>query len=135
MIFQSTIDNDISDPWNGICCEACWNASGERCQCRCGGTYHGAGNPNKQENKISRKPLYPIYPSAQLYKKLISDPHCHCGFDLSKEPVQAHDHSDGWEVKEVEPFQWLWIACPKCGYDTAIWKMGVSRGTRLRDVE
>ena len=30
-------------PWDGICCEACWNAAEDDCTCRCGGRHHGRG--------------------------------------------------------------------------------------------
>ena len=30
-------------PWDGICCETCWNATKENCVCRCGGANHGRG--------------------------------------------------------------------------------------------
>ena len=29
--------------WEGVCCEACWNAEYDRCTCKCGGVFHGQG--------------------------------------------------------------------------------------------
>lgn len=36
-------------PWDGICCEACWNAEEEKCTCKCGGANHGRGKTQKYE--------------------------------------------------------------------------------------
>jgi len=36
-------------PWDGICCEACWNATEEKCVCSCGGTNHGRGKSGNYE--------------------------------------------------------------------------------------
>lgn len=37
-------------PWTGVCCEACWNATGKRCECKCHGVYHGKGRVRKLEH-------------------------------------------------------------------------------------
>jgi len=29
--------------WDGVCCEACWNATENVCTCKCGGVNHGKG--------------------------------------------------------------------------------------------
>lgn len=34
-------------PFDGICCESCWNAREEECVCRCGGANHGKGLTGK----------------------------------------------------------------------------------------
>lgn len=38
----------------GECCEACYMAAEEECTCRCGGLYHGRGNPsfNKSQKTL-----------------------------------------------------------------------------------
>jgi len=53
---------------------------------------------------------------------------CLCGHDLSKEPIIYYvPHSDGWTVQGEKTKAWLYVKCPKCGYDMAVWKMGVPR--------
>lgn len=32
-----------------VCCESCFNATEEKCDCRCKGAYHGLGRLNKRE--------------------------------------------------------------------------------------
>lgn len=32
-----------TQPWDGICVEACWNAEEEKCVCHCDGVNHGRG--------------------------------------------------------------------------------------------
>lgn len=35
-------------PWEGICCESCWNATEKKCVCRkCDGRNHGKGVTKK----------------------------------------------------------------------------------------
>lgn len=54
--------------------------------------------------------------------------HCLCGADLSKEPIVYYlPHSAGWTIKTEGEKVWLYVKCPKCGYDMSIWKMGVPR--------
>jgi hypothetical protein len=38
-------------PPKQACDEKCYDAEGERCQCRCGGAYHGLGRLNNRERK------------------------------------------------------------------------------------
>ena len=38
--------------WTGICCEKCWNASNDRCKCRCQGLHHGKGRLEKLVGEI-----------------------------------------------------------------------------------
>ena len=53
---------------------------------------------------------------------------CLCGCELKDEPIVYYvPHSDGWIVKGETQKVWLYVKCPKCGYDMSIWKMGVSR--------
>ena len=48
--------------------------------------------------------------------------------------VEHYPHSGGWRVDGLEPRQWLYKNCPKCGYDWALWKIGVlcGEGEKLR---
>ena len=65
---------------------------------------------------------------AKEFRKHYDDPKCLCGFDLSRELLVYYvPHRDGWTVKGEEQKVWLYVKCPKCGYDMAIWKMGVPR--------
>ncbi len=73
--------------------------------------------------------MYPPIPEAQQYKELITNFKCSCGTDLKDEPIHAYAHDGGWEV-EGHGLMWLWITCPGCGYQHAIWKLGVSRSAR-----
>ncbi len=69
----------------------------------------------------------------QYYKALNSTPEklkCRwCNTSLDGEPIRAYPHSAGWTVEGIEGKQWLYIVCPrkKCGYQWAIWKLGVPR--------
>jgi len=51
---------------------------------------------------------------------------CHCGTDLSQGDVYGYEHDAGWDT--ARGCMWLYVRCPKCGYEMALWKMGVSRG-------
>jgi len=139
---QVSLKNEAVAPWKEVsCCEACWMAREDRCVCKCGGLYHGFGNPDNEEKVEKRRRIrkhiqekcahYQAYPSAQRYKKLITDPHCHCGYDLSDELVLAYSHPSGWEIEESNELQWLWITCPNCGYDMSLWKLGVPRDANI----
>lgn len=139
---QKDLEGNDAEPWAGICCKACYYAKGEKCVCKCGGMHHGKGNPNYEIEKTRLRRKYKkiepndhYYPSAQKYRKLITDPKCHCGFDLSKETIWSYDHCDGWEVEETDALQWLWIECPKCHYQMSIWKLGVSREANILEDE
>lgn len=62
MIFQANLEGkpikpaDPEEPWKSLgCCEACYNAEGERCKCRCGGAFHGLGRVNKHNGDAKQK--------------------------------------------------------------------------------
>ena len=134
------------EPWKGICCAACWNAQYERCTCHCGGAYHGVGNPNSKRNKdlaahmkltervLNNGGTEPIAvttekPTLAEYEQ-ITPKDCRWCEDKGKGtlgPLEYHDHSAGWPVKGFEKLQWLYRICSRCGYQWAIWKLGVSR--------
>lgn len=67
---------------------------------------------------------------------------CTCGADLTKCGIEGYKHGDGWNVRiklRVSPFEavvnyWLYITCPKCGYQWAIWKLGVDRNQEFSEV-
>lgn len=135
---QFNMDNqNIEPPYQGICCAACWFAKGEKCECRCGGAHHGKGSGNRLQESALKK----FYPSAQKYMKLIKDPVCGSNarhfetVDLSHETIWGYPHTEGWEIEESEELQWLYISCPVCGYDHALWKLGVSRSSSIQEEE
>ena len=39
-------------------------------------------------------------------------------------PVYAYSHTGGWAVPGMDGKWWLYISCG-CGYDWALWKLGV----------
>lgn len=51
---------------------------------------------------------------------------CQCP-GLDKQPIRAYSHESGWEVEGYHRRQWLYVTCPKCEYDWALWKLGVPR--------
>lgn len=62
------------------------------------------------------------------YRRQITRTKCDCGFEgLDTLPIESYDHSGGWEVEGFQSKQWLYIHCPKCDYDWALWKLGVNR--------
>jgi len=62
------------------------------------------------------------------FSKLIITDRCSCGFKgLSKLPIEHYDHSGGWKVDGFLKRQWLYVTCPKCEYQWALWKLGVPR--------
>jgi len=50
-----------------------------------------------------------------------------CETDLTGKPIHSYDHDGGWKVEGFTLKQWLYVSCPKCNYDWAIWKFGISR--------
>lgn len=54
---------------------------------------------------------------------------CMCGHDLRCEVVLGYQHDGGWFTPRGR--YWLFVKCPTCGYDTALWKMGVPRDQRF----
>jgi hypothetical protein len=83
--------------------------------------------------KIKIDPSYEkILPEAEAekFRKLYNAnrTHCLCGKELKDEPIIYYvPHSDGWTVKGETQKVWLYVKCPKCGYDCSIWKLGVPR--------
>jgi hypothetical protein len=47
---------------------------------------------------------------------------------LDAEDIQHYDHEGGWPVMGFTENQWLYIICPGCEYEWALWKLGVVRG-------
>ena len=55
---------------------------------------------------------------------------CLCGRDLRGDQVHGYPHDAGWETDAGR--MWLFIHCPDCGYEMAIWKLGVPRDRDFR---
>jgi len=55
---------------------------------------------------------------------------CLCGRDLRGDLVHGYSHDARWETDAGR--MWLFIHCPKCGYEMAIWKLGVPRDQDFR---
>jgi len=62
---------------------------------------------------------------------------CTCGGDLTKRDIEGYPHGDGWNVYRADGTRigkfWLYIVCPKCGYEWALWKLGVDRTEEFRE--
>lgn len=120
-------DEQAAPPYEDICCESCWYAKGEKCQCRCGGAHHGKGIQKDQEES----PLKKYYPSAQKYMKYLKNPICGSNarhiqnVDLRGEIIWAYPHTEGYKIEESDEKQWLYIRCPVCAHDWALWKLGI----------
>ena len=67
--------------------------------------------------------------SLEEYRKLLKLNECRrCHFEgLLQEVISHYPHSGGWKVQGFDKPQWLFIVCPKCKYQWALWKLGVSR--------
>lgn len=92
-------------------------------------------NPEIQEEEDNK-------PVLEYYRSLITHKDCDCkGWkrsslpmpDLSKLPIEHYDHDGGWAVKGFKELQWLYVTCPRCGYQWALHKLGVSRKAGSRD--
>jgi len=108
------------------CCEACYYALGKRCVCSCGGSNHGKG----VDPEGGKLPFEMVSVEAQKYWKLIDPSLAQCGFCgtiLEGEPIRQYPHKAGWPVKGFDKLQWLFVKCPKCGYDWNLSKLGVAR--------
>ena len=105
----------------------CSNAKRPRCKCKCGG--HNHGNP---QAKAKAQPTLGIesdleltHPQFQPIGNLLlaHDPYCRwCEAKLTG-PVYGYQHSGGVEVPGLKGRWWLYLKCPKCGYDWALWKV------------
>lgn len=75
-------------------------------------------------------PLNP--PTLPEYRAMVPDDKEHCRWDGAKLPqhVESYPHEGGWYVKTDDGTvdkAWLFIKCPKCGYDWSFNKLGVPR--------
>lgn len=70
-----------------------------------------------------------IGPSLDYYRFQIKQTECKfCGYrELDQLPIEFYEHDGGWWLTDFTKKQWLYITCPKCGYEWALWKLGVPR--------
>ena len=67
-------------------------------------------------------------PTLNDYGKQIQEDKCSCGFEGLKDlPIEHYPHSAGWIIDGFAEKQWLYVTCPECGYQWALWKLGVPR--------
>jgi hypothetical protein len=71
------------------------------------------------------------YNSIQKITRVTGIKRCHCGGELFG--VLTFDHCGGVSIPGFGEPQWLFLHCEKCGYDTALWKLGIDVGVILRD--
>lgn len=67
--------------------------------------------------------------SLKDYANMITKSECTCGMELPTHhsAIHMYDHDSGWPVEGYKERQWLYIVCPRCGYQWALWKLGVPR--------
>lgn len=104
------------------CTASCYNALHEKCVCRCGGTFHGKGRkyPDPEDEYLDHKLSLQIWKMARITS-------CLCGIDLKNKTFQYYEHGAGWRVEGIQGKIWIYVHCPICNYDTALWKLGIHR--------
>lgn len=122
--------------WKGICSPRCWNAKGTKCKCKCGGRHHKRGRIIDAANKKLSDDFVLNKEGQDFFRALMLNPAIDdCGVDITYEPIMAYEHPDGWRVKGYDKPLWLFIHCPKCGYDHSLWKLGVDREATNMEVQ
>jgi hypothetical protein len=51
----------------------------------------------------------------------------HCTSTPLPVDIEHYDHEWGWPVDGYKDLQWLYLTCPYCGDQVALWKLGVPR--------
>jgi len=66
------------------------------------------------------------YPNLEQHRAQITMVDCRWCLreNIKDEPIEMDDHENGWRVLRKSKRQWLWITCPGCNYQWALWKMG-----------
>lgn len=68
------------------------------------------------------------FPSAADYLDQCTITKCnHCGTALFPAKLEHYTHAFGWPLHGFDEKQWLYVVCPKCKYQWALWKLGVPR--------
>lgn len=72
--------------------------------------------------------VIPLLNTLDNYQKQIKRTQCTCGYDSLKNlPIEYYPHDGGWLVQNFKEKQWLFVTCPRCEYQWALWKLGVER--------
>ncbi len=114
----------------------CENAHTARCRCWCGGQYHGikTGFLARIDGELKHRSVDPddtlMHPdmggevAVELDKLSGVQFRCIgiCGKTIAALPLYGYKHDNGYADKNGEKW-WLFVHCPYCGYDTAIWKL------------
>jgi len=69
-------------------------------------------------------------PFADFFMGHVTKKECSCGFKkLDQLSLWGYRHADGWPITWGEQTLkfWLYVTCPKCKYEWALWKLGVPR--------
>lgn len=65
---------------------------------------------------------------AQIKRQIKKDRCEWCNYSpLSSEVIKFYEHTGGWMIDGIKKRVWLFITCPKCDYEWALWKLGVPR--------
>lgn len=69
------------------------------------------------------------YPTLEQHRQQITMVNCRwCQHENIKDcPIEMDEHDNGWQVQGMAKKMWLWITCPGCGYQWALWKLGVGQ--------
>jgi hypothetical protein len=72
------------------------------------------------------KPCRSLTQYATMLKEVATRTKCWCGRkDIHLLPLHMDNHPDGYSVEGHFHLQWLWVMCPECKYEWALWKLGV----------
>jgi len=129
------------DQYHSLDCE---NAHDSRCRCSCKGAYHGAlsGFLAKIEGAYINRPMdesdhvMTLEDGGEVAKQIElfrgKQFRCIgiCNKTIASYPIVGYpDHPDGYPDKDGHKW-WLFITCPFCGYDTALWKIANRQATQ-----
>ena len=60
------------------------------------------------------------------YARLLDGRPCRdCGARLPASSLRHYEHSGGWRVDGFTKREWLYAVCSSCGYQNALWKIGI----------
>jgi hypothetical protein len=62
-----------------------------------------------------------------IFSQLVWTKCKHCEDVWLPHEIYAYEHSNGWVVKGYAARQWLFIICPKCGFQWSLWKLGYAQ--------
>jgi hypothetical protein len=121
------VDRPIPDQYiiDTFCTESCYTAQHKRCKCRCNGVFHGMGGVGINGGDHVDPEITASL--ARKYRVAFRINVCDCGFNSLKDlPLRYYPHSAGWNVQGLGSV-WLYVQCPQCHYQWALWKLGVDR--------